>query len=123
MELLLNYVYVGIAVVGVLFFLRKSANITEAAKAIEAKVIELAGGKEKLNLIKDTVLEAIAGVEQLSKSEGMTSEQKEELAIALVQDLLDIAGIEQINSETIRMLIRAEGFLSGIFGKKDEKKQ
>lgn len=119
-ETALNFVIIVLVGIATGVFIRKGNSIKNIITSVEGLVAEKFGGQEKWNNIKEAVLHAIAAVEETSRNESLTSEQKEELAIALAQDFLDVLGFEDVNSENLRYVIRAEGWLSGIFGKKEE---
>lgn len=118
-EFIYEIIIVLMACVGAFLFIKYGKDIGKLKDSINAKLVDTIGGQDAWDKWQSFIYQAIHAVEEMSRREDMTGEQKKELATAVAQDFAAAAGVAQINPEIIGWLIDATGRITGLFGKKE----
>lgn len=118
--------YAILIVVGVLALIYSSKKIKDTYDILRGKVADLVGGEETLRKYEDAIMKAVMAVEQASRNEQMTSEEKKQLAMDLAPGFIELAGLDKIDDSILSAIIEAGVFvlnltLKGTSEKKEEK--
>ena len=115
-----------IAAVALIWYARRlHSGAEELWTRLQQTLVERVGGEEKaaalrerFNEIRKVVENAVYAVEQVSKNESMTSEQKKELAMTQARNLLKIAGLDdEVDDRTLSLMIEAAVFVMNLLVK------